>query len=104
MALFEKNQACKMWINFNGTGTIAIRDSMGVSSIVDNGTGDYTINFEQNMADADYAVGFSSRANRTRLNSTTAKTASSVHIVTVNSSNALADDDDISLIVFGEQA
>ena len=44
------------WVNFNGTGTVAIRDSEGVSSIGDNGTGDYTINFSTNMPNTNYAV------------------------------------------------
>ena len=44
------------WVNFNGTGTVAIRDSEGVSSIGDNGTGLYTINFAVAMANSNYAV------------------------------------------------
>lgn len=48
--------ACRAWVNFNGTGTVAIRASGNVSSITDNGTGDYTINFTTAMPDADYAV------------------------------------------------
>ena len=44
------------WVNFNGTGTVAIRDSENVSSIGDNGTGDYTINFSTNMPNTNYAV------------------------------------------------
>lgn len=47
---------CKAWVNFNGTGTVAIRASGNVSSITDNGTGDYTVNFTNAMTDANYAV------------------------------------------------
>jgi hypothetical protein len=47
---------CRAWVNFNGTGTPAIRASGNVSSITDNGTGDYTINFTTSMSDANYAV------------------------------------------------
>jgi hypothetical protein len=43
-------------VNFNGTGTVAIRASGNVSSITDNGTGDYTVNFTTAMPDANYAV------------------------------------------------
>ena len=43
------------WVNFNGTGTVAIRDSENVSSITDNSTGQYTVNFSNNMANANYA-------------------------------------------------
>lgn len=47
--------AARAWVNFNGTGTVAIRASGNVSSITDNGTGDYTVNFTTAMADANYA-------------------------------------------------
>lgn len=45
----------KAWVNFNGTGTVAIRASGNVSSITDNGVGDYTVNFTSGMVDANYA-------------------------------------------------
>jgi hypothetical protein len=48
--------ACRAWVNFNGTGTVGIRSSGNVSSITDNGTGDYTVNFTTAMPDEDYAV------------------------------------------------
>ena len=47
---------CRAWVNFNGTGTVAIRASGNVSSITDNGTGDYTVNFTTAMPDANYSV------------------------------------------------
>lgn len=47
---------CVAWVNFNGTGTVAIRASGNVSSITDNGTGDYTINFTNALPDANYAA------------------------------------------------
>ena len=46
---------CRAWVNFNGTGTVAIRASFNVSSITDNGTGDYTVNFTTAMTDANYS-------------------------------------------------
>jgi hypothetical protein len=49
-------QLCKAWVNFNGTGTVAIRASYNVSSITDNGTGVYTVNFTTAMPDANYAA------------------------------------------------
>lgn len=49
-------QFCKAWVNFNGTGTPAIRSSYNVSSITKNGTGDYTVNFATAMTDANYSV------------------------------------------------
>ena len=50
----------KAWVNFNGTGTVAIRRAFNVSSITDNGTGDYTANFSTAFADANYAMTSSS--------------------------------------------
>ena len=47
---------CKAWVNFNGTGTVAIRAAFNVSSIQDNGTGDYTVNFTTAMPDANYTT------------------------------------------------
>lgn len=51
-----ENYKCRAWVNFNGTGTVAIRAAGNVSSITDNGTGDYTVNFTNAMSDANYAV------------------------------------------------
>jgi hypothetical protein len=48
--------AVKAWVNFNGTGTVAIRASFNVSSITDNGTGDYTVNFTNAMPDVNYSA------------------------------------------------
>ena len=48
--------ACRAWVNFNGTGTVAIRASGNVSSITDNGTGNYTLNFTNAMPDTNYAL------------------------------------------------
>ena len=50
------NGAAKAWVNFNGEGTVAIRASFNVSSITDNGTGDYTVNFTNAMPDANYCL------------------------------------------------
>ena len=46
----------KAWVNFNGTGTVAIRGSFNVSSITDNGTGNYTVNFTTALSDANYSI------------------------------------------------
>ena len=46
----------KAWVNFNGTGTPAIRRAFNVSSITDNGAGDYTVNFTSAMPDANYSA------------------------------------------------
>lgn len=48
--------SAKAWVNFNGTGTVAIRAAFNVSSITDNGTGDYTVNFTTALPNADYSA------------------------------------------------
>lgn len=81
--------SAKAWVNFNGTGTVAIRQAFNVTSITDNGVGDYTVNFTSAMADANYsAVGVSQYggsgvgANRFSLHTTTPQATGSVRIAT----------------------
>jgi len=52
---------CRAWVNFNGTGTVAIRASGNVSSITDNGVGTYNINLTTAMPDANYSIVSASR-------------------------------------------
>ena len=52
----EQSQLCKAWVNFDGTGTVAIRASYNVSSITDNSTGDYTVNFTTALADPNVSI------------------------------------------------
>jgi hypothetical protein len=81
----------KAWVNFNGTGTVAIRSSMNVSSITDNGTGDYTINFTTAMPNANYSFAGSASDNNggggfcfvTSRGQTTAPTTSALRIGTI---------------------
>jgi len=62
-----ENKVCQAWVNFNGSGTPSIRDSYNVSSITDNGTGDYAVNFTTAMANTNYAFfGTSSYSNAGR--------------------------------------
>ena len=59
----EGDQIAKAWVNFNGTGTVAIRGAYNISSITDNGTGYYSLNFSSNMTDVNYsAVGMAHEA------------------------------------------
>ena len=53
---FSTRGVAKAWVNFDGTGTVAVRDSMNVSSLTDNGTGDYSANFTNAFAAADYVA------------------------------------------------
>ena len=54
---------CRAWVNFDGTGTVAIRGSGNVSSITDGGTGIYTVNLTNAMSDVNYAVNVAGRAS-----------------------------------------
>ncbi len=55
-ATLTKQNAAKAWINFNGTGTIATRDSFNISSIADDGTGDYITTVTSAMSNNDYSI------------------------------------------------
>ena len=54
---------CSAWANFNGSGVLSIRDSYNISSITDNGTGDFSPNFAVAMANANYSVVASSKGS-----------------------------------------
>jgi hypothetical protein len=56
---------CRAWVNFNGVGTVAIRSSGNVTSITDNGTGLFTMNFTNAMPDINYSAVGSTRRNST---------------------------------------
>jgi hypothetical protein len=96
---------CRAWVNFNGTGTPAIRASGNVSSITDNGTGTYTLNFTTTLPDANYAanltagtgVGSGDYQIGTLL---FAPAAGSLQIRTVNLSGTLADPGQVSVSIF----
>ena len=101
--------AAKAWVNFNGTGTVAIRGSLNVSSITDNGTGDYRVNFTTAMADANYStVGMASRGSSiTRgtlleIHPSTAYTTTSVSVrgITVDTSPGVLDVATASVAIF----
>ena len=62
--------ACRAWVNFDGTGTVAIRKSGNVSSITDLGTGRYRVNFATAMQDANYAFVASENTNTSVANHT----------------------------------
>jgi hypothetical protein len=89
--------ACRAWVNFDGTGTVAIRASGNVSSITDQGVGDYLINFVTAMPDANYivvgtAMGTESAIDTRALSGGSGNlqttTGASVRTVTLNTSSA----------------
>jgi hypothetical protein len=105
---------CRAWVNFNGTGTVAIRASGNVSSITDNGVGDYTVNFTTALADANYSIvgvlnsygvaniqAVLNVQSASTSSAATTKTSSAVRIGTgAGSSGAVTDFNDVSVSIF----
>jgi hypothetical protein len=94
------NGSAKAWVNFNGTGTVAIRQSYNVSSITDNAVGDYTVNFTNALTDGNFSVAgsflWNNNANQLFVG---ASTSSSVVVQTLEA-NAKVDRTVVSVIVF----
>jgi hypothetical protein len=93
---------CRAWVNFDGTGTVAIRASGNVSSITDDGTGDYSVNFTNAMPDANYALTSSSvRVTNPYIIGWTSSTTSLVKVRAVNTTtNTLTDVMDVMIAIF----
>ena len=97
--------ACRAWVNFNGTGTVAIRASGNVTSITDNGVGDYTVNFTTAMPDANYssvANGSETSVAAPRLATFDAstRTTAAARFYVANGSGAASDVSVISVAIF----
>lgn len=100
-----KKGVSNAWVNFNGIGIVTIRDSYNVSSITDNGTGDYTVNFTSPLPSANYACvagGIGSADPITGLTSfgVGARTISNVRISTTNSTSGRADFQNVDVVAF----
>jgi hypothetical protein len=101
-------EQAKAWVNFNGTGTVAIRADYNVTSITDNGTGNYTVNFTNAMADANYAGVATCRravANLVYNNATLLPTSASAAQVCTGiedtySGESMADSEWVSVVIF----
>jgi hypothetical protein len=87
----------KAWVNFNGTGTVAIRASMNVSSITDNGTGDYIVNFSTALTDANYALTVSNPAASLIIRPFVYATGS-CRILSMNTSGAQFDETTVNAV------
>ena len=103
------NGTAKAWVNFNGQNTVAIRRGFNVSSITDNGTGDYTVNFATAMPDTNYIIsanstsdngGWTGQAN-VQPKADVTRSTSATRIVTSNSVSAgLTDHSLVNVAVF----
>jgi len=87
---------CRAWVNFDGTGTVTIRASANVSSITDNGVGDYTVNFTTAMPDANYAAVTDSQS--TTASRVTTYATGSTRVLTYDA--GLVDSTGVSVVVF----
>ena len=101
----------KAWVNFNGTGTIAVRDSENVSSLTDNGTGDYTVNIGNDMANGNYLVLAGGNTNVTTgganfFNSPAyqAQSGASIRLATFNQASSNTDMEFVMLATHGDLA
>lgn len=92
--------SAKAWVNFNGSGGATIRASYNVSSVVRNATGDYTVNFTNALADANYAVGTMQKPilNATEHIRYGTATSTTFRCTNTNSSNGNTDTDTVLLM------
>jgi len=95
---------CRAWVNFNGTGTVAIRASFNVTSITDNGSGEYTVNFTTAMSDANYSVVYGSgegtAGSGLRIAAQSGNTTTTQRIAIRNLSNTLVDAEQVNVAIF----
>jgi len=102
----RSKDTAKAWVNFDGTGTVAIRDSFNVSSITDNGAGDYYLNYTNNLANDDYAVSFGARFSSSggnafvRLSNT--MSTSQTRILVKDLSDGTIDGETVTATVIGD--
>lgn len=98
------NGSAKAWVNFNGTGTVAIRASYNVSSITDNGTGTYTVNYTTALPDGNYATEVFCNVNINALGwamlITNAPSTTATSVRTFNQSLAATDCEFVNVAVF----
>ena len=92
--------SARAWVNFNGTGTVAIRASGNVSSITDNGTGIYTVNFITAMNDVNYSSCVSSENSVVAGDAADTTTSYFKLAIRAISTGAVADNDHISVQIF----
>ncbi len=105
----DPKRTAAAWINFDGTGTVAIRDSLNVDSLVDNGAGDYVVNWGP-FAVADYAVVFGGQRTLTENaagiigleTDATGQTTGSVHVKTSNDGGSARDFPIVCLAAYGK--
>ena len=107
---YVTNGSAKAWVNFNGTGTPAARDSFNLSSITDNGTGDYTANWTNAMGNANYCAPVASgndamtSSDNVRDVVTRNYATGSIRLIATRSDSAAADQPIINVATLGDLA
>ena len=102
---FVAGGSAKAWVNLNGTGTIATRDSFNEGSVTDDATGKYTINFTNNMGNANYSVSGSALNTVSHLIMSTGGTlTTSTAQITSNTTSAFGDNSQICASIDGDLA
>jgi hypothetical protein len=99
----EIGTLCRAWVNFNGTGTVAIRASFNVSSITDGGAGIYTVNFTNAMPDVNYATLVTSSVDANTSDSAMNNnfvTTTSVRVQSMTAAGANTDSTCVNVAVF----
>ena len=98
----------KIWVSFNGTGTIAVKDGFNVSSLTDNGTGAYTVNFTNAMSNTNYCcivgAGNNALGSKGAWNSVyddTTTLTSSVRLALYTSSGGADDNEQVFMVIYG---
>ena len=100
----SENYKCRAWVNFNGSGTVAIRASGNVSSITDNGAGNYTVNFTTAMTDANYvaslAAGDAGTSSSKAMFGTYSLTTTGLSFISTNYQNTAQSKDTYLVAIF----
>lgn len=105
----DSPSASKGWVLFNGTGTLSVLASHNVSSVADNGTGDYTVNWNTDFSSASYCAVCSTANNGAGEFTCIFKTpgtyylAGSVTVNTYTTAPALVDSARVTVAAFGDQ-
>ena len=98
----------KAWLNFNGTGTVAITDSFNVASITDNGTGDYTNTISNPMGNSNFSYtalgGNTSGALSVRIENANNRSTTTIDILSYDTSSSIIDFADINTLFHGDLA
>jgi len=102
------NGSAKAWVNFNGTGTIATRDSLNVSGLTDNGTGNYTVDFTNALSSANFSAlatcGLDSGGSRSFCSTDSHATTSIDVLIRQAASNSNVDAADVQSGLLGDLA